>query len=638
MMAPKTNDLFKWADFYLSIGCSVIPLREGKLPAVQWKEFQERKAERTELMKWFVDSGWGMAIVCGKVSGNLVRIDFDDPADYAELKSKFPITPTFKSQRKGGGYGMLLRSTETVPLLPQKTFKDYPKLEVRGEGGITVVPPTPGYEWLGQFTAIKRTNVHEMLKKMFGFDLYNRDKVARSVESSASDELAMLLKDTQEGERSNNLVRIAGMLRARGIDLETGLEIMEHNFDEHWPQEGMDWTEARETFEKAWQRYEHEGVRYGKGSRASAVNEDEDEEVQFRRLSEIKKPTESAVLIDRLVLAGEAGNTVVAAPAKQGKTSLILDACISATKGEPVWGLLPVLRALKIAYIDQERKFEQIRENQIMMSSVIGEPDDDKFRLVTQRTGQFEMGHAVMDRLRLRLEEFRPDVVVIDGWGWLVGHRASDPEYVKPALAWLKAVRQSIGCATIVIHHFKKAQFASRGDHGEIADILDQIEGLKRLVDQAQTALVYVPIIGYDTFNLLDGRTNKPSWDPPKTVIDYDHTTLTHRAISADEGAELFDPDTYKNLWGTASAESRQVKGMLNTIRNRLRPEPMTQAELAARIGIDRAQISRWYSGRQNPSKEAMEKLVELYREAKEKPLKASRMPRRARQQKGLGE
>jgi DNA-binding transcriptional regulator YiaG len=240
-----------------------------------------------------------------------------------------------------------------------------------------------------------------------------------------------------------------------------------------------------------------------------------------------------------------------------------------------------------------------------------------------------------MDNLRGRLEEFGPDLVVIDGWGWLVGHRESDPDYVKPALAWLKAIRQSLNCATIVIHHFKKAQFASRGEHGEVTDILDQIAGLKRLVDQAQTALVYVPIAGYDTFNLLDGRTNKPSWDPIKTVIDYDHTTLTHRAVSADEGAELFDPDTYRNLWGTASAESRQVKGMLNTIRNRF---GFNQQELATRVGVDRTQISRWYSGRQNPSREAMEKLKALYREAKERPVKSAKMPRPARATRGLGD
>jgi DNA-binding transcriptional regulator YiaG len=453
------------------------------------------------------------------------------------------------------------------------------------------------------------------------------------VETSAGNELAILLRETADGERSNNLVKIAGMLRARGIDLETALDVMAHNFEEHWPHEGMTWDEARNTFERAWKRYEHEGVRYGKGQ--AAQDDNDDEELEAVWIEDITPPTEKDALIEKFVLAGEAGNTVLAAPAKEGKTSLVLDAVITGTRGEPAWGLLKVSKALKVAYVDQERKYQQIRENQLMMAPVIGEPAPHTLLMLTQKTGNFEMGHSVMDRLRGRLEEFGPDLVVIDGWGWLVGHRESDPDYVKPALAWLKAIRQSLNCATIVIHHFKKAQFASRGEHGEVTDILDQIAGLKRLVDQAQTALVYVPIAGYDTFNLLDGRTNKPSWDPIKTVIDYDHTTLTHRAVSADEGAELFDPDTYRNLWGTASAESRQVKGMLNTIRNRF---GFNQQELATRVGVDRTQISRWYSGRQNPSREAMEKLKALYREAKERPVKSAKMPRPARQTKGLGD
>lgn len=631
-MIPKTDDLFKWADYYRSIGCSVIPLREGKLPAVAWKEFQSRRADRVELMKWFVDSGWGMAIVCGGVSENLIRLDFDDPKDYEELKGQLPPeVPVFRSQRQGGGYGVLMRSPEPVPTLPQKTFKNRPKLEVRGEGSITVVPPTQGYKWL-KLEQIPQLHVHRWLKDVLDFDLLNRDRLARSVETSATDELSSLLKETTEGERSNNLVRIAGMLRARGIDLETALEVMQHNFEKHWPQDGMDWEEAKGIFEGGFKRYAHEGVRVT-GQRRQYATSDEDEEgeeVQAFRLDEIRAPTESDSLIEKLVLAGEEGNTVIAAPAKMGKTSLVLDASITATRGLPAWGLLAVRGPMRIAYIDQERKFLQIRENQLLMSSVIGEPDYSRFLLLAQKTGQFQVDHGrIMGQLYARLEEFCPDLVVLDGWGWFVGHRASDPEYVRPAMTWLKSLRQSLGCATIVIHHFKKTQYASGRETIEV-DSLDRIEGLKRLVDQAQTALVYTPITGYDTFNLLTGRTNKPAWDPPKTVIDYDHTTLTHRAIAAEEGMELFDPETYRDLWGRESSESRRVKGMMNVIRNR---NGCSQTELASMLGVDKSQVSRWYSGRQNPGQAAMERLGELYRKAKERPLKAARMPKVAKEQ-----
>jgi DNA-binding transcriptional regulator YiaG len=625
-MIPKTNDLFKWAEYYLSLGFSVIPLREGKLPAVAWKEFQSRKATRVELMKWFTGSGWGMAIVCGKVSENLVRVDFDDPKDYEALKDKLPPdAPVFKSQRAGGGYGALMRSPEPVPTLPQKSFKDRPKVEIRGEGSITVVPPTPGYTWL-KFEQVPQLHVHKWLKDVLDFDLFNREQVAKSVGVSAGDELSLMLKETGEGERSNNLVKIAGMLRARGIDLETATQVMEHNFEEHWPHEGMDWEEARGVFEAAFKRYEHEGVRVtGRNALQAANDDDEGEEVEEMRLDQIKPSTAAAVLIDHLVLSGEAGNTVIAAPAKMGKTSLIEDACITATRGDLVWGLLAVSKPIRVAYVDQERKFEQIRDNQILMSTVIGEPNYDNFHVFAQKTGQFQIDHKrALEGLWDKLVAFKPDLVVLDGWGWFVSHKESDPDYVRPAMSWVKKLRQELKCATIIIHHFKKTQYASGREITE-ADSLDRIAGLKRLVDQAQTALVYTSITGYDTFNLLSGRTNRPSWDPPKIVIDYDHTTLTHRAIGAEEGQELFDPEMYRELWGKESTESRRVKGMMNIVRHRF---GWTQTDLARELSVDKSQVSRWYSGRQNPNGDSMVRLGELYKKAKEIPRSQGKMPK----------
>jgi transcriptional regulator with XRE-family HTH domain len=234
-----------------------------------------------------------------------------------------------------------------------------------------------------------------------------------------------------------------------------------------------------------------------------------------------------------------------------------------------------------------------------------------------------------MERLYNEISQFSPDLVIIDGWGWFVGHRASDPLMTTPAMAWLKNMRQSIGCATVIIHHFKKAQFTNRMlGQRDPGDELDQIEGVKRLVDQAQTALVYTPIEGYDTFNLLAGRTNKPEWDPPRMVIDYDHTTLTHKLVSRDEGAEYFDMETFKRLW-EVSGESRWLKGAMNVICNRL---GWNHAKFAEEFGVSRAAVSKWYSGKMNPSAEIMKRIQERYEEARHVPLKSAYMPRPAKE------
>lgn len=175
----KRSNLYDWAMFYHEKwGAAVIPLKKGKIPAVRWAGFQRQRPSLDDYKQWFIDrQPWGVAIVCGAVSGNLVRLDFDDPADYEELKDRLPKgAPVFRSQRPGGGYGVILRSTAPVPKLPEGTFERYLRLGINGEGSITVVPPTPGYKWLTQCETVPAVDVEGWLKNQVGYELRRRGK------------------------------------------------------------------------------------------------------------------------------------------------------------------------------------------------------------------------------------------------------------------------------------------------------------------------------------------------------------------------------------------------------------------------------------------------------------------------------
>ena len=65
---------------YLAAGLSVLPAdRAAKHPSVaSWKEFQGRLPTEAEVDSWFRASGDAVCVVCGKVSGNLECIDFDN--------------------------------------------------------------------------------------------------------------------------------------------------------------------------------------------------------------------------------------------------------------------------------------------------------------------------------------------------------------------------------------------------------------------------------------------------------------------------------------------------------------------------------------------------------------------------------
>jgi hypothetical protein len=653
-MRPKANaSLYSWADHYLSLGLSVIPLRDTKLPGIRWKEYQARVSTRRELAQWFVGKKggkspfWGLALVCGAVSGRLARIDFDNQTDFDTILKDHPgLTqdfPVFQSQRKDGGFGLLFRSLEPVPTLPQKSFDNCPDTEVRGEGSITVAPPTTGYRWLSEPPDdIPVVSGVALLKGLFAFNLMNRERLVSSVGRSATGELSRLLTETEPGERNAAIVRIASMLRARDIDQDTARMVVLNAYETHWSQDDMDEDEVTETFDRAWKRYEHEGVRVtGIGSGAAAPlstgkfgdgDEDKPASLTMRSFSEIDPHDEvTDDLIQNLVIRGSEGNTVIGADTKMGKTSLMVDALTTASRGDPVWWAYPVPKPIRAVIIDQEAKFRTMRDGQLKMSTVIGAPNDDNLKVITADDGHFDVEHPdALDLLYRTLYEFEPDVVVIDGWGWFVAHQEVDPKYVKPALAWVKKLRLSLNCATVIVHHFKKGQqqnFTGKiTDHQQFVDQLDKIAGLKRLSDQAHTVLGYAPIPGYGAFGILDGRSNHTGWAPPKTVIDYDEVTVTHRVVPESDGYDLFDAETFKNLW-PRRMESRAVKNKISYLMNR---NGWDRQHIADLMGVNRSQVSRWYSGDRQPSKDMEEKLEALYQEAR-LPRKAGDMPKKRR-------
>lgn len=83
----------------VSLGFSVFPLvKDSKLPAVKWKEFQNRKPTDIELERWFSSDTHDIAIVTGKVSGiSVIDCDNDEAQrKAADLKLCSPIAQMTK--------------------------------------------------------------------------------------------------------------------------------------------------------------------------------------------------------------------------------------------------------------------------------------------------------------------------------------------------------------------------------------------------------------------------------------------------------------------------------------------------------------------------------------------------------------
>lgn len=604
--------MLEWAMFYADEwSASVIPLREGKHPAVYWTEFQKTKPVPGQLASWFggESPAWGMALVCGAVSGNLVRLDFDDPADYAKLMP-FLVgltakeAPTFRSQREGGGYGVVFRNKWTVRKVPGGGFEGYPKLELMGEGCITVVPPTPGYGWIDDNLMLPTIDLPRMF---LGHDLWRRSEAEGT---PLDDEIMDLLENTTRGGRDDALLRLVSMFRARNVGLEV-IKRLVTPYVLDWEHGDEPWDEAtiEGKIEDMHGRYSHEGSRYGGGSGAglhlpgSNLAPEEFERTVFDPAVGRKgRRAPERHLVDRLVMGGDQANVAMAAFTGIGKTTLCLTVAVCMAQGRPVWGVLDVPRPLRVMFVDQEEVLDQIEETLGKLSAAYGRPAEGQMLVLSGKGRPYSVTDPeTMDSLHADIEAFRPDFLFIDGWQWFVGGRVNDKEIVNPALGWLRGIRSRFGCGTWVIHHTKKIGApANRPD-----DALELASGAQELMNQARTKLIYEHMRGeYEDFGYLHGRTGRSEWNPVKVVLEYDQSTQSHRLVGREEAEDLFDQETVAEYYGEL-AKSRLVKGLLNELNR----AGVTDREIADFLGIAKSSVSRWRSGAQGPSADRLREL-----------------------------
>ncbi len=153
---PHGSTFQKDALRLLASGISLIPVKPdgSKSAAVPWKRYQSQRATAAQIAAW-CRKGYGLAVVAGKVSGNLEILDFDDPAAFdnwtalveslggEELLKKLPIVMT------PSGFHVYYRCEDVVEgnqkLAQRKGSGGRPEVlvETRGEGGYVLLPGSP---------------------------------------------------------------------------------------------------------------------------------------------------------------------------------------------------------------------------------------------------------------------------------------------------------------------------------------------------------------------------------------------------------------------------------------------------------------------------------------------------------------
>src|SRR6185295_2822425 len=251
--------MLNWALKYLNLGYCIVPLRpKSKEPLIPWREYQTKKSTEQEIKNWW--QSYPMAnigIVTGKVSGIAV-VDLDGPEGIKSGSSlKLVSTVTV---RTGNGKQLYYSDPEG---LCRNSVKKIPGVDIRGEGGYVVAPPSlhpngSKYSFLTPVLGVTKLPVFPM--NIFADSVSMMDTTIVSVVKEES-WIAKALEEMKDGNIDETLFRICSRLRNDGYS-ELDAKVL---LQPHAERVGAISGHLEEKIKNVWSRYEprvsmHSGV------------------------------------------------------------------------------------------------------------------------------------------------------------------------------------------------------------------------------------------------------------------------------------------------------------------------------------------------------------------------------------------
>lgn len=190
-------------------GFEVLPVRSrAKAPLTRHGLHDATRDEATIQGWWAKWPSAGVAITCGEASG-LVVLDVDPPAGEASLAAledqHYKLPPTLEARTPRGGRHLYF-SLVPGQAVRNSAGKLGPGLDVRGEGGYVLAPPTPCYAWVRK---CKPEPLPEWLAALISVP-------ATAPSSAGANEAGKIA----EGQRNVALTSLAGTMRRRGMTPE----------------------------------------------------------------------------------------------------------------------------------------------------------------------------------------------------------------------------------------------------------------------------------------------------------------------------------------------------------------------------------------------------------------------------------
>ncbi|MEM7801935.1 MAG: bifunctional DNA primase/polymerase [Chloroflexota bacterium] len=162
-----------------------------------WKVFKSRKPTEQELENWFAkrtEKDAGMAAVCGRVSGNLIVIDFDYEAEqtfWQWMTSIGELAGHLKVSLTGKGFHVPVRARNPELCKSKElawTSDGKVRIEIKGEGGLCMLPPSihksgKPYTWIrspGEVPVFDDRQMYILLGMASRLNMQKEEVVSRS--------------------------------------------------------------------------------------------------------------------------------------------------------------------------------------------------------------------------------------------------------------------------------------------------------------------------------------------------------------------------------------------------------------------------------------------------------------------------
>ncbi len=203
--------------FYQALGLNVIPIKpNSKEPLLPWRGLQERKLTDTEIRRYFTE-GVNVGIVCGRISNNLVVLDFDNMEVFNKVKKYLPETLTIKTAHDNR---QLYYRTD-FPI--RKSRISQLKIDIQGEGSYVVAPPSRIEDGLTYEFVLQRPIAH--WGGDFDFELQEIIHKVFKIKPEPFN-ISQILTGVLEGERDESAIRLATWYRRQGKTAEETLGLM----------------------------------------------------------------------------------------------------------------------------------------------------------------------------------------------------------------------------------------------------------------------------------------------------------------------------------------------------------------------------------------------------------------------------